>query len=466
IDQFTSEAHFTGQLSHPNIIPVHDAGMDSEGRPFYVLKNTQGVMWDVLLHPKSDEEIKKAEKYSLSDHLEIMESVCNAVAFAHSRGVIHRDIKPANVLIGEFGEVIVMNWGLTISVEGSGRKGDLTETNAFGGTISYMSHEVARADAEKISRQSDIYLLGAILYEILTGHPPHQAKTVREALTAAMQNRINPPDEDAAIDSELMAIALKAMATEPSSRHASIIDFQKELKSYKAHEESRSLTENARLLMEHAQKHDKRIEFIRATVLLEEALQLWAGNTDAKELIEKIKKDHGSLQGEFNKNLVKLIVRGEIFNILFKTLIIPIYLMLLVLPFFFYFYVLWANPLYKIGKINVRQLDKWQQDKEVILSEHFIHNVYLLFDGNDLYQVVIHDNRIKMRRLNTSKLPEKAENKYYIESFEWIVKKAPFEIFVDELSLEIFAPDRRHPRVFNPLLLLKAKKSLNESRKN
>ncbi|MCK5706585.1 MAG: serine/threonine protein kinase [Candidatus Aureabacteria bacterium] len=458
--QFMSEARITGELSHPNIIPVHDAGTDPEGRPFYIMKNLQGILWNSLLHPETPEEKKEAEKYGISEHLEILESVCNAIAFAHSKDVIHRDIKPLNVVIGEFGEVIVMNWGLTVSVGDDTKSSNSFEINSFGGTFNYMAPEMAKAETVNIGKKSDIYLLGAILYEILTGYSPHEADTAKESLTNAMQNKIKPPSKDLIINKELMVIALKAMETDTNRRFSSVIDLQKHLRSYMDHDESRALTEEAKQYLESSQKQNEQIKSFNAVVLLEEALELWKENLEAKELLEQSEKMNRKFSNEFSSCLVKLIIRGDIYKILLRLITIPAYFMLFLLPFFFYLYIIWATPLYEVGVIKISEFDKWEANKSIIISEHYLKNTYLLFDGEDIYNIELGDSKLKMSALSVSKLVDSEENEYYLEQRKWIVKKVAYQIYIDEQSEEVVASEGRYMRVINPITLLKVKKQL------
>ena len=144
-------------------------------------------------------------------------NVCNAVSFAHSKGVMHRDLKPDNIMIGEYGEVYVMDWGLAALLPPHERPQQATDKVAaltgdtVGGTPAYLAPEMAAAEADVIGIRSDVYLLGAILYEIITGKPPHKGTTPLNCIYNAYRNIIEPTDESG----ELVDIALKAMATHP-----------------------------------------------------------------------------------------------------------------------------------------------------------------------------------------------------------------------------------------------------------
>jgi hypothetical protein len=366
------------------------------------------------------------------------------------------------VLIGEFGEIIVMNWGLTVSVEGAGSISSLSESNAFGGTIGYMAPEMACADTAAIGRQSDIYLLGAILYEILTGHPPHDAPNAKDALAAALQNRISPPDDRAVINRDLLAIALRAMETRPDERYASVQEFQKELKSYKATRESRLLREKARLLLDSAEKRGELATGLRAVAMLQEALHLWDGDAEAKELLAQAEKFCAGLPREFSAPLLRLAVRGELRRLLEKLVAFPVYVMLFLVPVFFYFFIVWSAPLYEVGKIKVRQVYEQEEDDSAVTSEHIYSNVYFLFDEDSLYQVEISGGRLRMSRIAASRVVDTEENKCYIEDRLWVVTRTPFRISIEAQSSEVLAVMMPHERVLNPLILLKVRKFLNE----
>ncbi len=161
--RFRSEAILASSLDHPNIVPIHDLGVDQEGRTFFAMKKVQGTHWGARFRQLGEAE-----------NLEILIRVCDAVAFAHSRGVLHRDLKPDNIMIGEFGEVLLMDWGLAVRLDDLHR-----ESSRFAsGSPAYMAPEMACADNAAIGIRSDVYLLGACLYELLVGEPPHPGDTV------------------------------------------------------------------------------------------------------------------------------------------------------------------------------------------------------------------------------------------------------------------------------------------------
>src|SRR5262249_30300292 len=187
--RFREEARIHGQLQHPSIAPVHDVGRLDDGRPFFTMKLIQGGTLDDLLKEQS------TPSHDWPRFLTIFEQMCQAVAYAHSQGVLHRDLKPGNVMVGAFGEVQVMDWGLAKVLnrdQGNGvnapaAKAEQSTVNHFlgetatlrptqdgqaMGTLPYVPPEQARGELERVSQRSDVFGLGAILCEILTDQPP------------------------------------------------------------------------------------------------------------------------------------------------------------------------------------------------------------------------------------------------------------------------------------------------------
>ncbi len=188
--RFQEEAQIAGQLEHPGIIPIHEIGHLPDGRPFFAMKLVQGETLSALLARR------KSPAEDLPRFLKIFEQVCHTLAYAHSRRVIHRDLKPANIMVGSFGEVQVMDWGLAKALKPNGmaepswptlnlggtdliemlsadENGSDTRAGRVMGTPKYMSPEQARGVVELLDERCDVFGLGAILFEILTGEPPY-----------------------------------------------------------------------------------------------------------------------------------------------------------------------------------------------------------------------------------------------------------------------------------------------------
>jgi len=214
--RFEREARITARLQHPSIVPIYEAGEDAEGRPFYAMKLVEGR----TLREAGEAAGNLDERLGL---LPAMTAVCEAVAYAHDRGVIHRDIKPANVLIGDFGETQVIDWGLakelgTADLEITGEMSlpgpDLTSAGSVVGTPAFMAPE--QASGRPATTGSDVYALGALMYATLSGRPPFDGA---DALTVIAQvtsqpPRALPPD----IPNDLRAIVERAMSRTSASR--------------------------------------------------------------------------------------------------------------------------------------------------------------------------------------------------------------------------------------------------------
>ena len=184
--RFVEEAQVTGQLAHPNIVPVYELGVDEQDQLFYTMKMVRGITLKKVIELLAEGIEATVKKYPLPALLTIFQKACDAIAFAHSRGVIHRDLKPENIMLGDYGEVLVMDWGLakilgqSAASNGHGsiatartNSGDFGSTmaGAIMGTPAYMSPEQARGEIETLDTRSDIYALGAILFELLHLRP-------------------------------------------------------------------------------------------------------------------------------------------------------------------------------------------------------------------------------------------------------------------------------------------------------
>jgi WD40 repeat protein/serine/threonine protein kinase len=265
-EKFLSEAVVTGDLDHPNIVPIYDLGASEAGALFYSMKRVQGTPWMSVLEEKS-----------LAENVEILMKVADAVAFAHSRGVVHRDLKPENVMLGDYGEVLVMDWGLAMSTALFRKADSITQTSSMGGTPAYMAPEMATGPVDRIGPPADIYLLGAILYEIITGKPPHTGKNVMNCLFSAAKNEIQPTEHSG----ELLEIAMRAMSTAPGDRPASVQDFQNEIREYQSHSESIVLSTRAEEDLARGEQSGDYQVYNKALFGFQEAYALWDGNMKA-----------------------------------------------------------------------------------------------------------------------------------------------------------------------------------------
>jgi WD40 repeat protein len=240
--RFLQEAEITGKLEHPGVAPVYGAGEDPAGRPYYAMRFIQGsTLGDAIDRYHASTADPVAKRLEFARLLRCFASVCQTVAYAHARGVIHRDIKPGNVMLGPYGETLLVDWGLAkrfdLSDEPAARPGfrpvELAatgETTGGGQTVggqvkgspAFMAPEQARGEWDRVGPAADVYALGATLYVLLTGRPPYTGETVGGVIQAV---RAGPPkavrEVNAAAPKPLAAVCAKAMARTPDGRYAS-----------------------------------------------------------------------------------------------------------------------------------------------------------------------------------------------------------------------------------------------------
>lgn len=238
------EAWVTGSLEHPNIVPVYDLGLGADGTPLIVLKHIEGVEWASLIQDAEAVRSRFGATDLLEHNLRILVQVCHAVSLAHARGVLHRDLKPENVMIGNFGEVYLVDWGIAVSLreDPSGRLPHVEESADMAGTPVYMAPEMLGGPGGGLSERTDVYLLGAILYEILVGLPPHTAEGFRATVASILRSKPELPER---VAPELVAIVTRAMQRDAAVRFASVDEFRKQVEWYLRHRGSLALSNDA-----------------------------------------------------------------------------------------------------------------------------------------------------------------------------------------------------------------------------
>lgn len=247
--RFIREARITANLEHPNIVPIHDMGADQEGTPYFTMKLLRGETLSSVIRNLKKRKPEYERKYTLPHLLQILQKICDAVAFAHSRGIIHLDLKPENIQIGDYGEVLVLDWGLSkyvsassksdsksISDEGNDERRrlilamdgemELTVDGEIKGTFGFMAPEQAAGQNSSKDERTDVYALGAILYSLLTLEKPLAKRDdVEEMIADTIEGRVIPPSErtpQRSIPDALEAVTRKAMALRPHDRYQNV----------------------------------------------------------------------------------------------------------------------------------------------------------------------------------------------------------------------------------------------------
>lgn len=232
---FIAEAQITGQLQHPNIVPVHELAISNKGVPYFTMKLVQGIGLDEWFRDASH---RPGTRERLRDGLEIFLKVCDAVAYAHHRGVVHRDLKPENIMVASFGQVYVIDWGLARLTKTRAASGAYSQMEAEGevGAPAYMSPEQARGNPAEMDERSDVFSLGAVLYELVCGQLPYgNIYDPDVVVEKARQGQVIPVDRAAerfAIPKRLRDIVNKAIAPQPTNRYQGVLDLQRDVRDF------------------------------------------------------------------------------------------------------------------------------------------------------------------------------------------------------------------------------------------
>ncbi len=273
-DDLLTEAAILSWLEHPGIIPVHALCEDEEG-PFLVLRRIHGTPWS--------RDIGRQERTAAAT---IVARVAEIIAYAHSRGVVHRDLRPGTVLLGGFGEVLVMGWDQAVAIDPDTPCPAAADAPPVAGSATSWPPEIAAGDGPRTGTAADIYGIGALLYHALTGGPPHPGADEEEILAAALANHITPvPDAD---DDPLLQVALAMMATLPEARLGTALGCAEAIREALRQEVSRDLARAAREDLALG-GHEG---FTRARMRFAEALRQWPGNARARRGLEQTRTAH------------------------------------------------------------------------------------------------------------------------------------------------------------------------------
>ena len=313
IERLVREARITGLVEHPNIVPVYALTLDERGAPLMLMKRIEGVSWREMLRAPDHEAFPEDADDRLGWHLGVLMEVCDAVAYAHSRGILHLDLKPSNVMVGAFREVYVVDWGVAVSTrdEHRGVLPVVDELDEVLGTPAYLAPEMIDPEgALRLDQRTDIYLLGAVLFEVLTGRPPHVGRDLHESLCRAYEAEV--PALPSTVPRELVSIVERALARDPEQRFQSVEELRRAIKGFLRHRSSAALVDSAlpqllrlRRLVESGGGDTAEVQriFGGCRFAFAQALESWAENPRAREglaetqlLLARHHTEHGDPQ--------------------------------------------------------------------------------------------------------------------------------------------------------------------------
>jgi serine/threonine-protein kinase len=305
--QLLLEARVTGSLEHPHVVPVHTLGRDPEGGLYIAMKRIEGRSWTERLRAT------RGSPEHLSTHLRILISVCDAVKFAQTRQVLHRDLKPDNVMLGEFGEVYVVDWGLAVALGPRAEALGLAPAKGLrqvAGTPGYLAPEMAAGDGEHFGPWSDVYLLGAILHEVLTGRPRHDGPTMLETLTLAYRSA--PVEYGPEAPTALAEIANRATHPLPAERYQSAAEFGDALVAYQDHAGSIELADLGERRLAQAQVE---MEGSQGGNPLERTRD-WIGGASVRRLVEEARFAFQQALQTWPENRAARVGLGEVLKLM------------------------------------------------------------------------------------------------------------------------------------------------------
>ncbi len=346
--RFLLEAELTGRLEHPGVAPVYSLGVHPDGRPFYAMRFIEGeTLWDAIqkhyLAPSPDRESREWQ-VGFRRLLRSVVHACNTVAYAHSRGVVHRDLKPQNIMLGRFGETIVLDWGVAKSMSGPSnsvsaanssdealRDASLTQPGSLVGTLPYMSPEQASLGNEQVGAHSDVYSLGAILYCVLSGRPPFADLDMKTMMSRVRKGVFPSPKRLSKwVDRRLEEICIKALSRNPGDRQASALELAGEIESWQTEvryqgEQVLAVSQVkgsfARLCLERAHNLLGRDEIRRGNALVVEVARkrAWRSGSDDQDELGRVASARQAAgahleargQGECNRVLSRRQAAGD-----------------------------------------------------------------------------------------------------------------------------------------------------------
>ncbi len=299
LGRFVAEAQITAQLEHPNIVPIYDMGVTLEGQIYFVMRRVFGQSLRQVLKLLIDEDGETQREWTRHRLLGVFVQACQAVAYAHDRGVVHRDLKPANIMLGAFGEVLVMDWGIAKVIEPPRKKPvdriklGRTEWGRPIGTRGYMSPEQLLGRHETVDSRSDVWSLGVILYEVITLQRAFHGRE-EEITEQVLTGQIVDPRErmmDRPVPDEIAEVVLKALNVEPDDRFPTAAELAEAVEDYLEGSKRRAAAEDhttdaASLFREYEALERERQHLEQLERRIEATVASWAPLSDKAEILE------------------------------------------------------------------------------------------------------------------------------------------------------------------------------------